>query len=70
MYVLEVEAEKWHTIKFEVPTGKAVGSLIQLIYTLGVGIGKVTVTFRDELPMCEDLQKCEPDPRFTREVEE
>ena len=55
MYVLEVESEKWHTIKFEVPTGKAVGSLIQLIYTLGVGIEKVTVTFRDELPIVSEV---------------
>ena len=51
MYVLDVKAEGYNHIKFEVPTSDAVGNMVQLLYMLGVGVAEITVTYRDESPI-------------------
>ena len=51
MYVLDVKADGYNRMKFEVPTSEAVGNMVQLLYVLGVGVAEITVTFRDESPV-------------------
>mgnify|MGYP003292364349 CR=1 FL=1 len=53
MYILEVEAERYRTVKFEVPSSRDVGLLVQFIFKRGVSIEKVTVTYRDDIPVCD-----------------
>lgn len=55
MYVLDVEADDFRRMTFEVKTSEAVGQMIKLLYTLAVGVKKVTVTFRDEMKIAEDV---------------
>ena len=55
MYVLKVDAEICDHITFEVPNSKAVGQMIQILFMLGVNVKKVTVTFRDELPIVSEV---------------
>ena len=56
MYVLDVKADGYNRMKFEVASTDAVAKMLTILFKLGVGVTEVTVTFRDEIPVEEVME--------------